>query len=139
MALEVREFNMLKFKKAKKKQYDNINVSFTGEDLRAAVLKKARELRKHFREDGWDISYSNAESDILNSIIGVDVLDLIFMELQSRTGVDYALEGKGLVLRDCEYEPVLYDVFSDEIIMPGRDYDVFKFSEYKGYFYLGRL
>ena len=76
---------VLRIGKPKKKQYDAIVM---GVIIRKAFKKQVRALKKHFKEDGWDLDSNSAFQDALYDVFGSHLHDLFLAEVVG-SGVAY--------------------------------------------------
>lgn len=106
-------------------------------ELIKVVRKRARELKKHFKYDGWPVRESWAQT--LLDAIGKD-LD---MELLKALGSEYEMtfDRFGLLYKlKRPYEVAYYhDKTNRIIVLPNSKDDIDKYREANGYHWLGRV
>lgn len=107
--------------------------------LRKILDKEVKQLKDHFKNDGWELDKRVIVDTILNDYFGFDVIGDIENILSAEAGV--VITGKSLKL-DGEYSPVYYDSYKNKIIVIDSPKDksyVMEHLERDGYYYLGVL
>lgn len=57
-------------------------------ELKKIIKDHAKEAKKHFTEDGWDLRYAFIESSIYCDLLGSHIENLIFEEFKDFSGVE---------------------------------------------------
>lgn len=84
--------------KFKLKYYKNTLDKETYNKLKKIISKLKREYKKHFKEDGWDISLDHIKDRVFMELFNIDLTLVIVSEFYKFTNLKYK-DGKGLLVK----------------------------------------
>lgn len=113
------------------------------EKLLKVLKKRAKEIKKHFKEDGWDLNMHSIREDIVYDVLGFHLGDIIQAYIAGKVGEELVYENNRFLLRKKGgHSPVYYDMWKDKFIVINnpdtKDY-IMDYREVDGYLYLGGL
>lgn len=125
-----------KVPKPNKLDLDKLPAKFRNR-LLEAIKEQRRSIRKHFKEDGWDLSFDGILDDVFYDTFGFHLSDYVLSDiLNAVKGIGLNLGKNGIVFTGGG-EPVYFDMWENKIVMPGKDYNVLDYRELDGFMMLG--
>jgi hypothetical protein len=117
------------------------SVEFDKESLKKVIKKERKELQDHFKKHGWNLDRDHIRADILEKLLGFDILELIDHSLvaDSQVAIDSI---KGEYVLKAGYSPIYLDTYTGEIILVDKPQDksyVMKYREINGFELIGFL
>lgn len=117
------------------------SVKFDQEHFYKILKKERKELQDHFKKNGWDIKRDFIRADILQKLLGFDVLEVIdhYLVADSQVAID-SVEGNYQLKSG--YSPIYLDENTGEIILVEKPKDkkyILKYKESNGYHLIGFL
>ena len=121
------------------------SVKISAKNLEAIIQQKVAESLEHFNDDqngGWKLDKSYLKSEIFRKVFGVlieDEIDQAF--INAGLSISYHSNGSFVELKE-GYQPIFLNEKTGNIKLvedsDNKDY-IFKYSENKGWTYIGRL
>lgn len=134
---------IIEIKAPKTKEIKKIDVVFNGDMLLRNMKDRVKDLKYHFKYDGWGIDTRGVVSDVLYEMLGFHIDEVIEAYISEKVGatIEYKNNKSMLVKRD-GYSPVFYDEYTGEIFIVENPKDksyIFEYAEKNGYINLGVL
>jgi len=117
------------------------SVKIDKESLKEVIKKERKELQEHFKKHGWSLDRDHIRADILEKLLGFDILELIDHSLvaDSQVAIDSI---KGEYVLKAGYSPIYLDTYTGEIILVDKPQDksyIMKYREINGFELIGFL
>jgi hypothetical protein len=117
------------------------SVKIDKESLEKVIKKERKELQDHFKKHGWSLDRDYIRADILEKLLGFDILELIDHSLvaDSQVAIDAI---KGEYVLKAGYSPIYLDTYTGEIILVDKPQDksyIMKYREINGFELIGFL
>lgn len=121
--------------------YDDVNI--TKKELKKIVKDELKDLKKHFKENGWNIDINSLQENILYRIFGFHLSETIKGELCKIEDVFIEFRAENNLYRSLAVKEnrvtAIYDEYKNKMLLIEGDYDVMNYRELDGYVFLGVL
>lgn len=105
-----------KMRKPTKKDFDKI-VGLDVEKFKKVLKREAKDLKRHFDEDGWDVNANFSSEHVLYELLGFHISDFVKAYLAPKDVIlSYKKDGEP-VFTDPSYVPVYFDEKGGQFIL----------------------